>query len=82
MFAAPVVPTKENTKSAETATWKTTKIDAKINFGKLPQRKRVGRAEEPRRGTVEADEEDEEEELESNTGWISQASGSHQPGLV
>lgn len=77
-----MVLTKENTKSAETATWKTTKIDAKINVGKLPQRKRVGRAGEPRGGTMEADEEDEEEELESSTGWINQASGSHQPGLV
>lgn len=68
-------------KSAEAATWKTTKTDAKINVGMHPERKRVGEGE-PGGGNTEADEEDEEEELGSSTGQTSQVSGSHQPGLV
>lgn len=77
-----MVPTEENTKSAENATRTMTKTDAEISVGKLPRRERVGRGGEPRGGTTEADEDDEEEELESSAGRASQASGSHQPGLV
>lgn len=74
--------TKKKAKSTEgvSKTWKTAKMDAKNHVVMRPLRERVGK-EEPRGDNTEAEEENEEEELDS-TGQTSHVSGSHHPGLV